>query len=89
MLASGKLEKAGQVRVHFHMPLYLDTIGEGLRTTAHAMDDAFFRRLKSGECPHLEIETYTFDVLPDKPASVVNHIAREFEWVMARLNTET
>ncbi len=88
-LASGKLARAGQVRVHFHMPLYLDTIGEGLRTTAHAMDDAFFRRLKSGECPHLEIETYTFDVLPDKPASVVNHIAREFEWVMARLNTET
>ncbi|OQA24069.1 MAG: hypothetical protein BWY59_02350 [Verrucomicrobia bacterium ADurb.Bin345] len=84
-LASGKLEKAGMVRVHFHMPLYMSDVGEGLRTTSSAMDDAFFRRLKSGECPHLEIETYTFDVLPDKPPNVVDHIVRELEWVLQRV----
>ncbi len=32
---------------------------------------------------HLEIETYTWDVLPgDLKIDVVNSIAREYEWVL-------
>ena len=70
------------VRVHFHVPLFWP--GQApLRTTAVELDQAFWDRINAGACPHLEIETYTFDVLPDavKPKSIDESIAREFEWV--------
>ena len=37
---------------------------------------------------HLEVETYTFDVLPErfKPSSVTEAIARELEWTLRELD---
>jgi hypothetical protein len=37
--------------------------------------------------PHLEVETYTFGVLPDayRARSVTESIARELDWVRATL----
>jgi len=36
---------------------------------------------------HLEIETYTWDVLPAhlRSATLVDQLTREYEWVLARL----
>ena len=36
---------------------------------------------------HLEIETYTWQVLPAhlRTATLVDQLAREYEWVLARL----
>jgi hypothetical protein len=36
---------------------------------------------------HLEIETYTWDVLPDqyKTGDIVDYVCRELEWVKAQL----
>ena len=36
---------------------------------------------------HLEIETYTWDVLPDqlKTGDIVEYVCRELEWVKAQL----
>jgi hypothetical protein len=47
----------------------------------------FFRELRQGATSHVEIETYTFDVLPAeiRPADVVGSIAREFTWVAENL----
>ena len=58
----------GELRVHFHVPLYWkgDRV---LRSTAGLMTPAFFERLRLGHAPHLEIETYTFDVLPQEIAA--------------------
>jgi hypothetical protein len=38
----------------------------------------------------VEIETYTFDVIPEesRPADVTKSIAREFSWVLGRLAGE-
>jgi hypothetical protein len=38
-------------------------------------------------CPHLELETYTWEVLPGdlKNRSVVNQLVAEYEWTLARL----
>ena len=73
-------------RVHFHVPLYFE--GDAvLRSTAAALDARFWRALVTAPISHLEIETYTFHVLPPSLQSggVARSIAREFEWVLPRL----
>ena len=74
------------LRVHFHVPLF--SAPQGLiGSTADTLTPEFFHELRSGICPHLEIETYTFDVLPPElhPGDIVRSIAREYSWVLERL----
>jgi hypothetical protein len=70
-------------RVHFHVPLYVAGYGE-LKSTSSVCTDGLSRALRSGLTEHLEIETYTFDVLPEgaREPDVVRSIAREYEWVL-------
>lgn len=79
-------EDAEVARVHFHVPLFWGGAG-ALRSTRDTLDTAFWRRLRSGACPHVEIETYTFDVLPPelRAGGVVDSISHEFNWAQARL----
>jgi len=76
----------GEWRVHFHVPLFFQRDGE-IESTAAALDDDFFAAVRRGVTEHLEIETYTFHVLPDalRAADVVDSLVREFEWARARL----
>ena len=71
-----------EARVHFHVPLFFAGNGP-LASTASTLTPDFFRELRQGATSHVEIETYTFDVLPEdiRPADVVGSIAREFTWV--------
>lgn len=73
-------------RVHFHVPLFLAGGGE-LGSTAGLLTEAFRERLVAGVTEHLEIETYTFDVLPPalRAADVAESVAREVRWVMDTL----
>jgi sugar phosphate isomerase/epimerase len=65
-------------RVHFHVPIFVERYGALESTQEHLR-----RCIKRVETPHLEIETYTWDVLPaDLKASSVDSIAREYEWVL-------
>ena len=75
-----------EVRVHFHVPLFFTGNGP-IGSTAGALTPDFFRELREGACPHLEIETYTFDVLPPEvhPGDIVESIAREYAWVLGQL----
>jgi hypothetical protein len=75
-----------ELRVHFHVPLFMPTVGV-LSSTASALTPDFFHELRSGTCSHLEIETYTFDVLPPEhnPGDVIKSIAREYAWVLQHL----
>jgi len=75
-----------RVRVHYHVPLFW--AGDGPRhSTAALLDEEFFRAAAAAT-EHLEVETYTFDVLPAelRAGGVVDSVARELEWVRARLN---
>lgn len=76
------------VRVHFHVPLHFEG-GAGLRSTAATMTPAFFRAIRAGATEHLEIETYSFDVLPGGSKDAVESVAAEFRWAMARLGAGT
>ena len=47
-----------------HVPVFLDKIGEHFETTRFAIEDALKFHKKNKLSPQLEIETYTWDVLP-------------------------
>ena len=66
-------------RVHFHLPVFLAELPDCQTTQAflkHVLP------LLPGNVP-LEVETYTFSVLPQdlQTSSVVESIVREIEWV--------
>ena len=69
----------GELRAHFHVPLYLAGAG-CLESTVQDLTPAFFKTALAAAIPHLEIETYTFDVLPPelRSVSVTDSIARDF-----------
>jgi sugar phosphate isomerase/epimerase len=68
----------GEWRVHFHVPIFVERYGELRSTQEHLV--RCIRRVRTS---HLEIETYTWDVLPPElKASSVDSIAREYEWVL-------
>ncbi len=75
-----------ELRVHFHVPLFFPGTGI-INSTAATLTPDFLHELRSGLCPHLEIETYTFDVLPKEvhPGDIVRSIAREYSWVLGRI----
>lgn len=77
---------AEEVRVHFHVPLFMQAAGV-LGSTASTLTPDFFHELRRGACSHLEIETYTFDVLPEElnAGDVVKSVAREYSWVLGQL----
>ncbi len=74
------------LRCHFHVPLFWPGAGP-LQSTASDLTHDFFHELRMGGCSHLEIETYTFDVLPEEhsPGDVVKSISREYAWVLQKL----
>ncbi len=73
-------------RVHFHVPVFLDDLG-AFRTTRFAISDALAVHKQRPLSRQLEIETYTWDVLPDnlKTGDIVEYVCREIEWVRDQL----
>jgi isochorismate hydrolase len=51
------------------------------------LDPAFWKLVRDGVTSHLEIETYTFDVLPKdlQPTCVEESIASEYRWTLKNL----
>ena len=74
-------------RVHFHVPLHAPA-DEVVGTTADELPGVFdWLAADPSRCPHLEMETYTWEVLPPdlKTASVVEQLVREYDWTLAHL----
>ena len=73
-------------RTHFHVPVFLDNLGE-LGTTRFAIEDALKFHKANPLSRQLEIETYTWDVLPEhlKTGDIVDYVTREIEWVRGQL----
>ncbi len=71
-------------RVHFHVPVFESALGAFASTQADVIE-----LLSEAEelAPHLEVETYTFDVLPPeyRGASVTEAVARELSWTLGVL----
>jgi hypothetical protein len=73
-------------RTHFHVPVFLEDLG-AFRTTRFALEDALKFHKAKPLSRQLEIETYTWDVLPDhlKTGDIVEYVCREIEWVKSQL----
>jgi sugar phosphate isomerase/epimerase len=73
-------------RIHFHVPIFLERLGE-LETTRESTAEALALHRSQPLSRHVEIETYTFDVLPDefKTGDIVEYVSREIEWATAEL----
>ena len=75
-------------RSHFHVPLFINDYGL-LQSTQSDIKDVLTLHDDKRFTNHLEVETYTWEVLPDAmklPQS--ESIIREMEWVINFLNTK-
>ena len=75
-------------RVHFHVPLFLAEM-ENFGTTQAFLKEILALHRQMPISQHLEVETYTWDVLPEqyRNVSVSDAIARELNWVLAELKS--
>ena len=74
-------------RVHFHVPLHSLPAGQFQNTSDHLLGTLDWLAHDPARCSHLEMETYTWEVLPEglKAASVVDQLALEYEWILPHL----
>jgi hypothetical protein len=73
-------------RIHFHVPIFLERLGD-LETTRASTAEALRMHRATALSRHVEIETYTWDVLPDefKTGDIVDYVSREIEWARSEL----
>jgi sugar phosphate isomerase/epimerase len=75
-------ERAHEWRIHFHVPVFVESYGR-FASTQPQIRAALDAQKRNRSTSHLEIETYTWEVLP--PAlkqDLEEMIGREFEWVL-------
>jgi sugar phosphate isomerase/epimerase len=73
-------------RTHVHVPVFLDDLG-AFRSTRFAIEEALAFHKRTPLSAQLEVETYTWDVLPTelKSGDIVEYVCRELEWVRDQL----
>jgi sugar phosphate isomerase/epimerase len=73
-------------RVHFHVPVFRERFGAFEGTQSYVADLLRLVRERSVS-EHFEVETYTWDVLPEefRREGIVGGISREVEWADAAL----
>lgn len=73
-------------RIHFHVPVFADDLGR-LSSTRREIEEFLALHVAHGVCGHLEVETYTWNVVPPalREPCLPAALARELRWVQARL----
>jgi len=74
-----------EIRAHFHVPIFLEKFDKLFSTQDQILNViAYLKEEQFSE--HLEIETYTWDVLPENlKANLSDSIIREMEWLLPKL----
>lgn len=82
----GEVADGEEWRVHFHVPVFVDDLG-AFSSTRDFLKDILALHKKAPISRHLEIETYTWDILPKtvRGKSVSADISKEFSWVLEQL----
>jgi hypothetical protein len=77
---------AREWRIHFHVPIFIERLQHMESTQAFLRELLALQRAQPIS-EHLEVETYTWDVLPDeaRPSTLSEAIARELRFCMAQL----
>jgi len=72
-------------RTHFHVPVFVETYGL-MDSTRKDIEQVLDLWKQSPMSTHLEVETYTWEVLPEELQSEINtSISRELKWVLKHL----
>lgn len=75
-----------ELRTHFHVPIFLDHF-ELLSTTQNEIINTLQYWYETECSMHLEVETYTWSVLPDHfQTNITESIERELKWVTDIIN---
>jgi hypothetical protein len=74
-------------RIHFHVPLHAPAAPPFENTNDHLLGILDLLQANPQLCSHLEMETYTWEVLPPelKSQNVVDQLAAEYAWTLAQL----
>ena len=78
----------GYLCSHFHIPLFSESISDALIPAKSELLMVLDKLKKTPEiCDNIEIETYTYGVLPKifNKHSLINNITKEYEWVIKSL----
>jgi sugar phosphate isomerase/epimerase len=87
--AFGSLRDGGgdrEWRVHFHVPVFIEDLGT-FSSTRFFIQEVLAGHRRAPVSPHLEVETYTWNVLPAqlRTSAVEQAVARELGWVLEQL----
>ena len=84
---NGEVSGQAEWRVHFHIPLHAPEGVEWGTTADHLRGTMAFLGQHPDLCQHLEMETYTWEVLPDgwRDHSVEEMLAKEYRWTLEQL----
>ncbi len=73
-------------RVHFHVPVFVDHFGR-LSSTQDETIRSLGTLLEGNHSSHFEIETYTWEVLPDDlKVNLTDSIERELLWAIREID---
>ena len=77
-------------RVHFHVPIFRADLGP-FGSTQGFLAELCALQAREGLSSHLEVETYTWDVLPEalRGEPIADAIARELRWAAERVGSPT
>jgi hypothetical protein len=81
------LQPSEEWRIHFHVPLHAPAVLPFENTNDHLLGVLDLLAKNPKICSHLEMETYTWEILPPelKSRSVVDQLAAEYDWTLAQL----
>jgi len=84
-----KKSELAEWRIHFHVPLHAPAAPPFATTNDHLLGALDWLAENPKLCAHLEMETYTWEVLPPelKSQNVVDQLAAEYDWTLAQLKT--
>ncbi len=73
-------------RIHFHVPIFRESLGP-FASTQRFLADLLALQARDPFTRHLEVETYTWDVLPEsfRAEPVAEAVARELSWALDQL----
>jgi len=78
---------ATEWRIHFHVPLHSPATEFYGNTSGHVLGVFDLLQADPSLCSHLEMETYTWEVLPPalKNRSVTAQLVSEYDWILKHL----
>lgn len=74
-------------RIHFHIPLHASPAPPFGDTRDHIVETFDLLAADPSLCTHMEMETYTWEVLPEsmRSSDVVEQLIKEYDWTLGEL----